>query len=74
MLRKSKKKNYFESKSYRLIALLSTLKKILKTVIARRLSDCVEDNNFFSSEQMKVRRKRSTETALETIIDVVYIV
>ena len=74
MLRKSKKKNYFESKSYRLIALLSTLKKILKTVIARRLSDCVEDNTFFSSEQMKVRRKRSTETALETIIDVVYIV
>ena len=74
MLRKSKKKDYFESKSYRLITLLSTLRKTLKTVIARRLSDCVEDNNLLSSEQMKVRRKRSTKIALETIIDVVYTV
>ena len=48
VLRKSKKKNYFESKSYRLITLLSTLKKTLKIVIARRLSDCVKDNNLFS--------------------------
>ena len=50
VLRKSKKKNYFEPKSYRLIALLSTLKKALKIVIARRLSDCVEDNSLLSLE------------------------
>ena len=48
MLRKSKKKNYFESKSYRLITLLSILRKTLKIIIARRLSDCVEDNNLLS--------------------------
>ena len=74
MLRKSKKEDYFEPKSYRSIALLSTLRKALKTVIARRLSDCVEDNGLLSSEQMKVRRKRSTKIALETIVDAVYIV
>ena len=48
VLRKSKKENYFESKSYRLITLLSTLRKTLKTVIARRLSDYVKDNDLFS--------------------------
>ena len=48
MLRKSKKENYFESKSYRSITLLSTLRKTLKIVIARRLSDCVKDNDLLS--------------------------
>ena len=74
VLRKSKKKNYFESKSYRLIILLNTLRKTLKTVITRRLSDCAEDNDLLSSEQMRVRRKRSTKTALKTIIDAVHTV
>ncbi len=48
MLKKSKKKNYFESKSYRLITLLNTLKKTLKIVIIRRLNDYVKDNNLLS--------------------------
>ena len=74
VLRKSKKENYFESKSYRSITLLSTLRKTLKIVIARRLNDCVEDNNLLSLEQMRVRRKRFTKTVLETIIDAVHTV
>ncbi len=74
VLRKSKKENYFESKSYRSIALLSTLRKILKTVITRRLNNCAEDNNLLSSEQIRVKRKRSTKIVLKTIIDAVYIV
>ena len=74
VLRKSKKEDYFEPKSYRSIALLSTLRKTLKIVIARRLNDCVEDNNLLSPEQIEVRRKRSTETVLETIVDAVHTV
>ena len=74
VLRKSKKKNYFESKSYRLITLLSTLEKILEIMIARRLSDYVEDNNLLSLEQMRVRRKRFTKIILETIVDAVHTV
>ncbi len=50
MLRKSKKKNYFKSKSYRLITLLNILKKILKIVIIYRLSDYIKDNNLFLLE------------------------
>ncbi len=50
MLRKLKKENYFKSKSYRLITLLSILRKVLKIVITRRLSDCVKDNSFLLLE------------------------
>ena len=48
MLRKSKKENYFESKSYRLITLLSILRKTLKIVITSRLNNYAEDNDLFS--------------------------
>ncbi len=74
VLRKPKKEDYSEPKSYRPIALLSTLGKALETVIARRLSDCAEDNGLLPPEQMGARRKRSTETALETIVDAVHTV
>ena len=74
VLRKPKKKDYSEPKSYRPIALLSTLGKALETVIGRRLSDCAEDNGLLPPEQMGARRKRSTETALETIVDAVHTV
>ena len=43
-------------------------------VIAKRLSDCVEDNNLLPLEQIKARWKRSIETVLEIIIEAVYIV
>ncbi len=46
MLRKLKKKNYFELKLYRLIVLLSILRKILKIVIIYRLNNYIKDNNL----------------------------
>ncbi len=74
VLRKPKKEDYSEPKSYRPIALLSTLREALETVIARRLSDCAEDNGLLSPEQIRARRKRSTKIALETIVDAVHTV
>ncbi len=50
VLRKLKKEDYFKSKSYRSIALLSTLEKALEIVITRRLSNCVEDNSLLPLE------------------------
>ncbi len=50
MLRKSKKKNYFESKSYKLITLLNILRKTLKIVITRRFNNYVEDNDLLLLE------------------------
>ena len=74
VLKKPKKENYFSAKSYRPIALLSTLGKALETVIAKRLSDYAEDNNLLPSEQMGARRKRSTKMALKIIIEAVHTV
>lgn len=74
ILRKSKKKNYIESKSYRRIVLLNILSKTLKIIIARRLSNYVEDNNMLLNEQMKVRRDRFSETTLKIIMKVIHTV
>ncbi len=74
MLRKSKKKNYFESKLYKSITLLSILRKTLKTIITRKLNNCVEDNNLLSPKQIKVKKKRFTKIALKTIIDIIHTV
>ena len=68
ILKKPKKDDYAEPKSYRPIALLDTLGKAFETVIATRLSDCAEENHLLPPEQMGARRGRSVETALETLV------
>ena len=50
VLRKLDKKNYLEPKSYRLIALLNIISKILKIVITKRLSNYVEKHDLFLLE------------------------
>ena len=47
MLRKSEKKNYTKSSSYKLIALLNTLNKILKSIISKRIRYIVETLKTF---------------------------
>jgi len=43
ILKKSKKIDYFEPKSYRLIILLDILGKALEAVISRKLNDIAEE-------------------------------
>lgn len=74
VLRKPQKDDYSEPKSYRPIALLSTLGKALEAVVAKRLSDFAEDYQLLPSEQIGARRNRSTTTALETIVNTVHTV
>ena len=50
ILRKSGKDDYSESKSYRLIALLSTIGKTLKAIVTKRLSDYAEKHNLLPPE------------------------
>ena len=45
-----KKEDYTNLKAYRPIILLSTLGKILETIIAKRLSNYIEENNLLSIE------------------------
>ena len=50
ILRKLEKDNYFKLKSYKLIIFLNTLEKILKKIIAKRLSDYIEKNILLLSK------------------------
>ncbi len=49
VLHKSKKSNYIDSKTYRLIALLDIMSKALKLIMIKRLSDIVETHCMLSN-------------------------
>lgn len=72
VLKKPRKADYTEAKAYRPIALLDTMGKALETIYANRLSNLAEEHNLLPKEHMGARRKRSTETALELLIDQVH--
>ncbi|KAI1008151.1 hypothetical protein K3495_g90 [Podosphaera aphanis] len=60
--RKPQKPSYDTPKSYRLIALLKTMGKLLKKLVANRISDAAEKYNLIPDEQMGARPKRSCQT------------
>uniref|UniRef100_A0A9Q8UTM3 RNA-directed DNA polymerase from mobile element jockey n=1 Tax=Passalora fulva TaxID=5499 RepID=A0A9Q8UTM3_PASFU len=69
VLRKPQKEDYTKLKSYRPIALLNTLGKLLEKVVAIRLTGIVEEHNLLPATQMGGRQKRSTLTAVELITE-----
>lgn len=74
VLRKPGKKDYTEAKAYRPIALLDTVGKALESIIATRLSKLAEEHNMLPACQMGARRGRSTETALELLVEQIHTV
>ena len=60
---------YANPKMYRPIALLSTLGKALETLYAQKIAGIAEDKKLLPNQQMGVRKKSSTESALETLLD-----
>jgi hypothetical protein len=66
-LKKSKKKNYTNVKTYKSIALLNTLDKALKSVIARRINDLTKTHDLFFVNQISERKNRSCETILKLL-------
>ncbi len=64
MLRKLDKKNYFKPLFFRLIALLDTLSKILKSIISKRLRYAIEAHDTLSNTQMRAKKQRSIDMAL----------
>ena len=68
MLRKSNKKNYTKSSSYKSIALLNTLNKMLKSIMSKRFWYAIETLNTFSNIQMNARKQRSINTILQFIM------
>ncbi len=74
VLCKSKKSDYIDSKTYRLIALLDIMSKALKSIMIKRLSDIVETHCMLSNAQMRVRRKWFVISTLDLLIDQVHTV
>ena len=57
VLCKLKKSDYTDSKTYQLIALLDIMKKALKSIMTKRLSNIAETHHMLSDAQMKARCK-----------------
>lgn len=64
MLKKSDKSDYSVSEVYHLISLLNILRKILKTVIARRLLFWTKTYKLLSDTEFEDRSERNTEQTL----------
>jgi Reverse transcriptase (RNA-dependent DNA polymerase)/Endonuclease-reverse transcriptase len=72
VLRKPGKATYTDPGSWRPIALLSTIGKLLETIIARRLSTVAEKYKLLPQSQMGNRKGRSTESALQLLTEYIH--
>jgi ribonuclease HI len=72
VLRKLGKESYQEAKSYRPIALLSTLGKAMESVLASRISYCVEKYSLLPDYHIGGRKARSTEMAIHHILETIH--
>ena len=57
VLHKSRKSDYIDLKTYRLIALLDIMSKALKSIMIKRLSDITETHHMLLNAQMRMRCK-----------------
>ena len=74
VLHKSKKSDYIDLKMYRLIALLNTMSKTLKSIMIKRLNDIIETHHMLLNAQMKTRCKWFMISALNLLVDQVHAV
>jgi len=72
VLHKSKKSDYTDLKTYRLIALLDIMSKALKSIMTKRLSDIAETHHMLSDAQMKARCKRFMISTLDLLVDQIH--
>lgn len=68
-LRKANKDNYSTAASYRPIALLNTISKLMEYIMAKRLSYLAETHNLLPRTHMGARRAVSTEHALHYLVE-----
>jgi hypothetical protein len=74
VLQKPSKPDYSDLGTWRPIALLSTLRKIIETLAARRLSAFAEQEGLLPDSQIGNRINRLTETALKLLVEQVHTV
>jgi len=74
VLRKPEKDDYSAPGAYRPIALLSTIGKIIESLAARRLQDLAEQHNLILDVQMGNRPNRSTDAAVDLLVEQIHTV
>ena len=57
---------------WRSIALLSTIEKVIETVVSQRITAAAEDRGLLPDGQMGNRAARSTELAIRAVQELVY--
>ena len=67
MFKKIKKSDYIFFKVYRLIALLNTMNKILKSIMINKITELTKKNSLLSKSQMSAKRKKEIETTLKLL-------
>ncbi|KAI0993220.1 hypothetical protein K3495_g14964 [Podosphaera aphanis] len=72
VIRKPQKPSYDVPKSYRPIALLNTMGKLLEKLIANQIAKMTETYNLLPDEQMGARPGRSTITAVELLTEQIH--
>jgi hypothetical protein len=68
VLKKLGIKNNFVPAAWRPIVLMNYLGKVLKAVVARRITAPSEEHSLLPPQQMGARPGRSTDTALEMLV------
>ncbi|OAQ61371.1 reverse transcriptase [Purpureocillium lilacinum] len=71
-LKKADKADYSVAKAWRPISLLSTLGKVLESVIAERISHAVETYGLLPTNHFGARKRRSAEQALMLLQEQIY--
>jgi hypothetical protein len=71
-LKKPRKGDYTAAKAWRPISLLSTLGKVLESVVAERISYAVETFGLLPMNHFGARKKRSAEQALMLLQECIY--
>lgn len=74
VLRKPQRDNYTKAGSFRPIALLNTLGKLLERIVADRISQATETYCLLPDTQMGARRNRSAATALDLLTEQIHTV
>jgi hypothetical protein len=73
-LKKVDKRDYTISKTYRSIALLNIIEKILKFIMSKKISWITKTHRLLLDTFMKCRKNRSIETTLKLFIEQIHIV
>lgn len=71
-LKKPDKGNYTLAKAWRPISLLSTLGKVLESIVSERISYMVEIFGLLPANHFGARKKRSTEQGLMLLQENIY--